>query len=225
MSKLYKSTNLLEHHGDMWYRDGLNEDVVPISIGYDGFDYDPSKCGGITFSSEDTFHFLKKWVREVTIPDGEPYYISTKSPDSFKAHRVILGERKCWGDLEVFKSLLDDGVELNNSCGFIMASVIYHDYLELFQWLMNDGRINPGCFNNLAVRQAASYGRIEYLKILLEDPRVNPCDAPKYPYETNLLLAIGRAYEYAKLYGNFGCFYLLRDYYIKNGLTIPEAVK
>ena len=89
--KYYKITNESENHGGMQYQTGLNEDILPFNPSGD------CESGGIYFTDADnilSFGMRGKWIREVTIPEGEPVYKNLGKPLKWKAYRVILGERR-----------------------------------------------------------------------------------------------------------------------------------
>ena len=89
--KYYKITNEQEKHHGMEYKTGLNEDVLPFKPSGNCDD------GGIYFTNAENilaFGSNGKWFREVTLPEGEDVYKNPSTPLKWKAHRVILGERR-----------------------------------------------------------------------------------------------------------------------------------
>ena len=116
--QFYKITNEEERHKRMQYKTGLNVDVMP---------FDPSgdcKPGGIYFAREDIFLFHGPkpfWIREVTIPDNEPVYKNPYHPIKWKAHRVILGERRKIS-YQIVKELVEEGARIDTlNIGFLTA--------------------------------------------------------------------------------------------------------
>src|SRR4030042_1262237 len=86
----YKITNKEENHYGMQYKTGLNVDILPFNPSGD------CEPGGIYFSREDILAFLdyEPWIRKVTLPENEEIYENPGILKKWKAHRVILGERR-----------------------------------------------------------------------------------------------------------------------------------
>ena len=129
--KFYKILNEDECHQGMQYKTGLNTDILP---------FNPSgNCedGGIYFAREDILAFLHHgpWVREVALPEGEEVYENPRSPKKWKAHKVILGERKRWSDIEVFKGLVEDGADIHVDNDFALQWAAYYGHLKVVKYL------------------------------------------------------------------------------------------
>lgn len=165
--KYWKITNQDEKHYDMQYRTGLNVDVLPFRP------YGDCEPGGIYYS--DTTHILAflstpcgpgKWIREVTLPKGELTYENPRHPKKWKAHRVILGERKKITP-EVIAELLDLGADIHadNNCALRLAAK--YGYTDIVELLLDRGA-DIHAANNCALRWAAKYGHTDTVKLLLD---------------------------------------------------------
>jgi len=173
--KYYKILNKYEYHNDLQYKTGLNEDILP---------FDPSgdcEPGGIYFSREDIFAFLDwgPWIREVTLPEGEPIYENPGLPKKFKAHRVILGEgRKI--DLDVIKELISEGADPKASYSLALRCASENGHTEIVKLLIPVS--DPKVFRSTALRLAASNGHIEIVKLLIpvSDPKASESSALRF---------------------------------------------
>lgn len=173
--KYYKITNEEECHYGMQYHDGLNVDILPFNPSGD------CETGGLYFASEDILHFLDygPWIREVTLPEGEEVYqnpVINDCPTKFKAHRIILGARRRWDDIEVFKGLVKEGATLKNfdsRCRDIIQILSVTNNVEILKFVLEDGRCDP---SNYTIQMASYEGYIEIIKLLMADPRVDPTD-------------------------------------------------
>jgi len=161
--KFYKILNEDECHHGMQYKTGLNTDILPFNPKGD------CEKGGIYFAREDIFSFLGygPWVREVSLPKDEEVYENPDSPKKWKAHRVILGERKRWSDIEVFKGLVEDGADIHADNDFVLRRAAYNGHLEVVKFLVEKGAdIHAG--NDFSLRLAARNGHLEVVKFLVE---------------------------------------------------------
>lgn len=134
MTKYYKITNKNENHHGLQYYTGLVEDPKPFDP------YGDCTSGGIYFASTDILAFLDNgtWIREVTLPEGEIVAKNkTKKykPKKYKAHRVILGERRRI-DLNVIKELVLDGCNLTTYINTVFLWAINNNYKEVVQYLV-----------------------------------------------------------------------------------------
>jgi len=161
--KFYKILNEDECHHGMQYKTGLNTDVLPFNPRGDCED------GGIYFARKDILAFLcyGPWVREVTIPDGEEVYSNPGSLKKWKAHRVILGERKRWSDIEVFKGLVEDGADIHVDNDYALRWVACYGHLEVVKFLVENGA-DIHADNDYALQRAARNGHLEVVKFLVE---------------------------------------------------------
>ena len=162
--KFYKITNENETHNGMTYKDGLNVDILPFNPDGD------CESGGIYFASEDILAFLNygPWIREVTIPDGVPIYENPGSPKKYKAHEVILGPRRKWGNIEVFKELVEQGANIHADNDYAIRLASCNGHLEIVKFLVENGA-NIHANDNSAIHCASSNGHldvVEYLRSL-----------------------------------------------------------
>jgi hypothetical protein len=188
--KFYKITNKNETHNGMTYHDGLNEDVLPFNPSGD------CTPGGIYFTDvENILAFMEydSWLREVTIPEGEEIYENPGNPKKWKAHRVVLGERKplvdflpklleeganvhaeddlalrwasYYGYLEVVKTLLKAGADVHADNDYALKWASYYDHLEVVKTLLKAGA-NVHADNDSALRWASERGHLEVAKVL-----------------------------------------------------------
>ena len=135
--KYYKITNATEKHNGMKYKTGLNVDVLPYNPNGD------CATGGIYFSREDILFFLSygKWIREVTIPDGEAVYENPGRPKRWKAHRVILGKRRKV-TAKVIKELIKEGADVNERDARGQTALMWavqYEHTELVELLIANG--------------------------------------------------------------------------------------
>jgi hypothetical protein len=174
--KFWKITNDQENHNGMQYHDGLNEDILEFRPSGD------CESGGIYFASKDILAFLSygPWIREVTLPENEEVYENPGTPVKYKAHRVILGERKKWNDPEVFKEILEEDVDPGADDNYAISWAAEKGHLEVVKLLLEDKRVDPGDCDNYAIRWAAENGHLEVVKVLLKDKRVDPGASDNY---------------------------------------------
>ena len=128
--------------------------------------------GGIYFASVDIIAFLNygSWIREVTLPEGEEVYTNPGTPVAYKAHRVILGERRKI-TLDVIKELVADGCdprvysnEIGKDCVLVWAAENGH--LEIVKYLISLG-CDPRMENNYTLKGAVWNGDLEMTKYLV----------------------------------------------------------
>ena len=160
--KYYKITNESENHNGMQYKTGLNVDILDFNPGGD------CTSGGIYFASKDILAFLSYgvWIREVTIPEDEEVYENPNIPKKYKAHRVILGERRRI-DVSVIKDLVEQGanVHANDDCALRWATENGH--LEVVKYLVEQGA-DVHADDDCALRWAASSGHLKVVEYLVE---------------------------------------------------------
>ena len=185
--KYWKITNQSEKHYDMQYRTGLNVDVLPF------YPYGDCEPGGIYYS--DTTHILAfldtpsgpgKWIREVTLPEGDLAYENPGYPKKWKAHRVILGERKEI-TAEVIEELLDHGAKIHPGGDLALCHMAEAGRTDVHAWhdralsyaaaeagrtdiveLLLDRGADVHAWHDRALRWAAKYGHTDTVKLLLD---------------------------------------------------------
>lgn len=163
----YKITNEQEIHHGMKYKTGLNTDILPFY---------PSGCcspGGIYFAREDILAFLSygPWIRQVTIPLGEPVYEDPKSePKKWKAHRVMLGKRRKI-TANVIRELIKEGANPKTEKSEALRWAAGNGHLEIVKELIPVS--DPKADESEALRLAAKNGHLEIVKELIpvSDPK------------------------------------------------------
>ena len=157
----YKITNEEEKHNGLQYKTGLNVDVLP---------WNPSgDCapGGIYFSREDILAFLGygPWIRRVTIPEGTEIYENPGEPKKWKAHKVILGERRKI-DANVIKGLLEEGANIHTQNDYALRWASQNGHFEVVRILLKHGA-NVHARTDCALRWASQEGYLEVVKLLI----------------------------------------------------------
>jgi hypothetical protein len=157
----YKILNEDEKHFGLYYKTGLNIDIVPFNP------YGNCRPGGIYFSREHILAFLSygPWLRKVTLPEDARIYENPGELKKWKADRVILGERERI-DVNVIRRLIDEGAdfEINDSC--VLRWAAEYGYIEIVKMLLELGS-NPKINNSHPLQLAAGYGHIEIVKLLI----------------------------------------------------------
>ena len=161
----YKITNENENHNGMQYKTGLNVDILPFNP------YGDCEKGGIYFAREDILAFLNYgcWIRQVTIPDGEDVYenpTTNGEPKKWKAHRVILGERRKI-DLTVIKELIDEGANIHADDDYALRLASYDGHLDIVEFLVEKGANIHAC-DDYALQLASKYGHLDIVKFLVD---------------------------------------------------------
>ena len=158
----YKITNKKENHNGLQYKTGLNIDPLP---------WNPSgncESGGIYFSREDIFAFINygPWIRKVTIPEDAEVYENPGKSKKWKAHKVLLGERKKIS-INIVRSLLEQGANIHASDDMALKWASENGYLKTVKLLLEYGAdVNSGY--NQALRYASKYGHQKIVKFLLK---------------------------------------------------------
>jgi len=159
--KYYKILNKDENHNGLQYKTGINVDQIPFNPN--------GNCepGGIYFSSEDILGFLSYgcWIREVTLPDREEIYEEPENPKKFKAHRVILGERREI-NLELIKELVNEGANIHAKDDLALRWAVYYGHLEIVKFLVSVGA-NIHTINDYPLQSAAENGHLEIVEYLV----------------------------------------------------------
>jgi hypothetical protein len=189
-----KITNKEEKHHGLQYRDGLVEDIVPfLKLG---------SCvpGGIYFTAvEYICRFLGYgvWVREVIIPEGAKI-VGDPEGDKWRADKVVLSSRRDLGEVETWKWLEENGVDIHSYDEAALKYATSRGYLEVVKYLVERGAnihirndeffiisaengylevvkylvehgANIHAWDDEALRTAASRGHIEVVKYLVEN--------------------------------------------------------
>ena len=192
----YKILNEEETHRGIRYHTGLNEDPVPFNPSGD------CKPGGIYFAREDILAFIEygTWIRKVTLPKDEPVYENPGEPKKWKAHRVILGERRKI-TIKVIQELLDEGANPKADDSEALRRAAGNGHLEVVKLLLPVS--DPKARDSEALRWAAENGHLEIVKLLLpvSDPKAND----------------GLALRLAARNGHLEIVKLLKEYAAKTG--------
>ena len=110
----FKFFNEEENHKGFQYKDGLNTDTLPFNDNPD----DTCVPGGLYFAdAKNIMSFLDnshKFVREVFIPEGE--LVVPDGVNKFRAHSIILGERRDLGKVETWEWLVESGLARARWC-------------------------------------------------------------------------------------------------------------
>lgn len=162
----FRLTNKKETHNGFKYETGLNTDTVP-------FDNNPNHTcckGGLYFSNEvhicSFINMESTYIREVTIPKNEKV---VRFYDKCRVHSFILGKRRNLNNVETWKWLSENGVNLVGSNCFNNAikCAAQKGYLEVVKYLHLQGvDIHTG--NGHVLRLAAEEGHLEVVKYLIK---------------------------------------------------------
>jgi hypothetical protein len=135
-----KITNKEENHNSLQYHDGLNIDPIP-------FAREGSCCpGGIYFTTPEyicNFLHIGIYVREVTIPE-DAEMVQDPQGDKWRSSKVILGPRKHLEEVETWKWLVENGLDIlkNENTIKYAFSNNYHlftGYFEIVKYLIESG--------------------------------------------------------------------------------------
>ena len=165
LKKYYKLTVKDENHHGFVYQDGLNVDTV-------AFDKTGSCCaGGLYFSdSENITQFLgnHRWIREITIPEGELNFVKDPSnnPPKWRSHSVVCGPRKDLNKVSTWKWMVSEGIAM--SYDWVLRNSAEYDRLEIVKYLLSleNVKFSQDAYDN-ALRYSAEYDRLEIVKYLL----------------------------------------------------------
>jgi hypothetical protein len=161
--KYWKITNEEENHNGMQYHDGWNTDINEFSSR-------PFCGGGLFFASRDILGFLNYgcYVREVTFEETEEVIeVNSYGLQKFKAHKIHLGKRRKWGDIEVIKELIESGADIHVDNGYALRYASYYGHLEIVKYLVEQGA-DIHAMDDDALRWASYYGHLEVVKYLVE---------------------------------------------------------
>ena len=164
LKKYYKLTVANENHHGFVYVDGLNVDTVP-------FDKTGSCCaGGLYFSdSENITQFLgnHRWIREITIPEGENDFVKDPSnnPPKWRSHSVVCGSRKDLNDLSTWEWMVSVGIVINYDDALRYSAS--NDRLESVKYLLSleNVKFSQDAYD-YALRYSAYHDRLEIVTIL-----------------------------------------------------------
>ena len=158
----YKITNEEEHHRDLQYHDGLNEDTIPFNPSGDCLP------GGIYYASKDIFAFLHygPWIRKVTLPEDAQVYQNPGTPVKWKADKVILGPRRKI-DLSVLKELVAEGADIHVNNDEVLIWASYNGHLEIVKFLVESGA-DIHADRDASLKWASKEGHLEVVKFLVE---------------------------------------------------------
>jgi len=158
--KYYKILNKEENHHGFQYKTGLNIDTIKFNpVG-------SCEEGGLYFSRKDIFAFLDcgSCLRKVTLPKDAKVYKDPKSPEKWKADKIILGKREKI-TLKVIKRLVKEGADIhaNNDLALRLAS--YNGYLGIVKYLVSKGA-DIHVFDDYALIWASRNGHLSVVKYL-----------------------------------------------------------
>ena len=158
----YKITNEGENHNDLQYKTGLNIDILPWNPTGD------CEPGGIYFSREDILAFMEygPWIRQVTIPEGVEVYENPRKPKKWKAHEVMLGERRRM-DVSVIKGLLEEGADVHAQNDRALRWSSKNGHLEIVKLLIRHGAYIHAA-DDWAFIWASTRGHLEIVKLLIK---------------------------------------------------------
>jgi len=158
----YKITNKGENHNDLQYKTGLNVDVLPWNPEGD------CEPGGIYFSREDILAFVDygPWIRRVTIPSDVEIYENPREPKKWKAHKVILGERRKI-DVNVVRDLLKQGANVHTGDDWSFRWASKNGHLEVVKLLIKHGA-DIHAVDDWALKESSRNGHLEVVKLLIE---------------------------------------------------------
>ena len=164
LKKYYKLTVEDENHHGFVYVDGLNVDTV-------AFDKTGSCCaGGLYFSdSENITRFLEnhRWIREITIPEGENDFVKDPSnnPPKWRSHSVICGSRKDLNEVSTWEWMGSEGIVINYDDA--LRNSASNDRLEIVKYLLSLENVKFSQYAyDYALRYSAKYDRVEIVKII-----------------------------------------------------------
>ena len=156
--RFYKIVSTAGHRG-MFYRNGVNEDIVP-------FNEEPTcGSGGLYFSDlHNILNFLGYGTQlyEV-VPIGKVIEVN----DKYKAH-VLDMTFICEGYLETIKYLIDNGADIHANNDGALRWAAENGYLEIVKYLVDNGAdLHAG--DDYALRLAALNGYWEIVKYLVDN--------------------------------------------------------
>ena len=160
----YKITNAEERHYGFQYKDGLN--VLKGKFNEDPEDY----CGpgGLYFCNiENIFEFLDKgiFVREITLPKGNPNFKIFKDGNKYRANMIILGERYNLTDVSTFKMLIERGANIHANNCYPLKWSAYNGYLNIVKYLLANGA-NINVIDSYAMQWSTRKGHYEVVRYI-----------------------------------------------------------
>ena len=165
LKKYYKLTVETENHHGFVYGDGLNVDTV-------AFDKTGSCCaGGLYFSdSENITQFLEnhRWIREITIPEGEKDFVKDPSnnPPKWRSHSVVCGSRKDLKEVSTWEWMVSEGIVIDYD--YALRYSASNDRQEIVKYLLSleNVKFSQDAYDD-ALRYSAKYDRLVIVKYLL----------------------------------------------------------
>ena len=159
----FKITNESENHHGLQYHDGLIEDILPFQK--------EGSCvpGGIYFTLVKYIpRFLNYgiWIREVQIPE-DAKMVQDPEGEKWRASKVILGSRKDLREVETWKYLVQQGVDIHADNDLVLRYLASNGHLEVLKYLVQQG-VDIRANNDEALRSAAFNGHLEVLKYLVQ---------------------------------------------------------
>lgn len=162
--KYYKITNFKENHKGVQYQTGLNVNIEPFRP------YGNCNGGGIYFASKDILNFLNCgcWIREVILPDGEEFYTDDfNSITKYKAHRIILGERRKI-DADIIRGLIEEGADVHVDEEYPLIWACKEGRYDIVKLLIEYGA-DVHARDDGALFGASVNGHIEVVRLLLKN--------------------------------------------------------
>jgi len=126
---------------------------------YDGIQYKTglniNLDGWIYFARENIFECYGTWLRKVIIPEGEDVSISPDKSNLYRAHRVILGERRRI-NIDVIYELIREGASIidNEQISMLVNRYRYYGVVDL----LVKSNIEVHTFHNQLISQANQNG-------------------------------------------------------------------
>jgi len=164
--KYFKLTNEKEKHNEFQYKTGLNVDTLP-------FESNPKKScceGGLYFSdAKNICGFLNHmfWIREVTIPENENMLLDPDG-DKWRIHSFILSERKPLSDVDTWKWMIKNGVDITANDNLAIRWASQNGHLKVVKYLHENGA-DITANTNFGIRWASRYGHLKVVKYLHEN--------------------------------------------------------
>jgi len=147
-------------HYDMQYKEGLNVDIKP-------FDSSPCCGGGLFFSDVKNilgFCSYGDLIAEVTVPEGE---MVISVGNKYKANKINLSNIRNLWDVEVFKELVKQGLDIHADNDLALLLVAGNGFLDVVKYLVEQGAYIHAD-NEYPLQRAACNGHLNVVKYLIE---------------------------------------------------------
>lgn len=141
------------------YKEGLNIDIQPFN--------DKECPNGLHFSDAEHILYFCGYgdlIAEVEIPENEEVLCFKRK---YKAHSIILKNIKPLWDIEVFKTLVENGANIHVNEVFILEVASENGYLDIVKFLVKNGA-DIHALNDYALRYASKNGHLDVVKFLVE---------------------------------------------------------